>query len=287
MHTPKKKNKLILEVPDTKELSKEYMCIDMHTHSRYSDGSATIKKIIEKAKRDSFGVAITDHNTIKGSLMAKKLANGKIPVIPGIEVNCSNGRDILLYFYNIKELEKFFKDHIKEKLGPDPSGRTKVDMYELLDLAHKHDCVVIAPHPFGIAYKNLNRIIKKDQSYKYLEKLDALEILNGEMPRKINLKAVTWNFNLNIGFTGGSDGHTLKEIGGVVTCSKAKSIKEFLDNIKKQNNFVMGKEINLRKKAVSYPHIMRKHAMYIHPKLLEKISRYKLVRKLWSLDDDE
>lgn len=38
--------------------------IDLHTHTKYSDGTDTVKEIIEKAKRINLEVlSITDHNT--------------------------------------------------------------------------------------------------------------------------------------------------------------------------------------------------------------------------------
>jgi predicted metal-dependent phosphoesterase TrpH len=289
MHNPQSDfNRVIFEKPDSKELSKEgYMCIDMHLHSRYSDGSATVKKIMEKAKKNGFGISLTDHNTIKGNLEAQKLASKKSPVIPGIEVNCNNGRDILLYFYESSDLEEFYKKHINDFKGLlDPSGKSKVEMCELLDEVKSLNCVVSAAHPFGLAHKNLHRYLKKHDCFDYVDKLDAIEIMNGEMSRKINKNAIVWNFNINKGYTGGSDGHTLREIGDVLTCSKADTYQEFLDNIRKKKNFVIGKEASTNKKAMAYPAIFRKHLPYFHPKLLHSVGKNKLIKGILRINKE-
>lgn len=288
MHNPNTNNKIIFERPNAKELAEQgFMCIDMHIHSNNSDGVPSVQKIMKKAKQEAFGVAITDHNEIKGSQEAFKLKTNKSPVIPGIEVNCSNGRDILLYFYDIKELDEFYKVNVKDFKGLDPSGTTKVDLYELIDKAHNANCLVVAAHPFGVGHKNTHRIIKKEKTYDHLEKIDALEILNAEFPRRCNMKAIIWNYNLNKSFTGGSDAHTLKEVGSCVTCSKAETFEEFLDNIRKKKNIVVGKESSIRKKFIAYPTIFGKHIKYMHPKLIQKIGRIKLVKKLLRLEEEE
>jgi hypothetical protein len=53
----------------------------------------------------------------------------------------------------------------------------------------------------------------------------------------------TWILNKR--YTGGSDSHVKDYIGNVVVCSKAKNIKEFLDNIKNKKQIIIGKELNI------------------------------------------
>ena len=102
MHNPIGKNKIIFEKPDARYLSEQgYMCIDTHVHSKCSDGSASISSIMKKAKKKAYGIAITDHNEIKGSLEAFKKSNSKTPVIPALEVSTSTGPHLLLFFYGI------------------------------------------------------------------------------------------------------------------------------------------------------------------------------------------
>ncbi len=91
-----------------------YTFVDMHVHSNYSlDSSNKIKNIIEKAREKNIGISITDHNEIEGCLEASKY---DIFLIPGIEITCMEGCHILVYFYKIKDLERFFNKEIKNNM---------------------------------------------------------------------------------------------------------------------------------------------------------------------------
>ena len=64
------------------------MRIDLHIHSRYSsDGVLDPEEIIEIARRRGLdGIAITDHNTVRGGLEAKRHETEDFTVIAGAEV---------------------------------------------------------------------------------------------------------------------------------------------------------------------------------------------------------
>lgn len=53
---------------------------DLHIHSNYSDGKNSIEEILEfvETKTDLDVIAITDHNTIEGALLARQVAKDKI-----------------------------------------------------------------------------------------------------------------------------------------------------------------------------------------------------------------
>jgi hypothetical protein len=65
--------------------------IEMHSHTRWSDGAMTPEQMVEWAIAYGYtAIAVTDHNTIGGGLTAKKYAEDKgynetILVIPGVE----------------------------------------------------------------------------------------------------------------------------------------------------------------------------------------------------------
>ena len=60
--------------------------IDLHMHSVYSDGSSTVEEIIDKAVELGLTqIAITDHNTIEGSILGKKIS--PIEFIVGTELS--------------------------------------------------------------------------------------------------------------------------------------------------------------------------------------------------------
>lgn len=69
------------------------MCVDLHTHSIYSDGTATPKELVQMASAlELSGLALTDHDTMEGCELAA--AAGKdygVSVIPGLEISCTHG----------------------------------------------------------------------------------------------------------------------------------------------------------------------------------------------------
>jgi hypothetical protein len=68
------------------------MAVDLHTHSDYSDGSDTPSRIVELAVAAGLAaVALTDHDGIDGNAEAMAAAQGRIEVIPGVELSVAWG----------------------------------------------------------------------------------------------------------------------------------------------------------------------------------------------------
>ena len=128
--------------------------IDMHYHTQYSDTMTRIDNILRKASRLGIGVAITDHNEQKGVLSAMNNNYG-VPIIPGMEVSCSDGPHILVYFYNVSELQAFFKRHIERARGKDPHGMTSLSVNQLFSCLENYNCVTSAAHPYGYKLADL------------------------------------------------------------------------------------------------------------------------------------
>lgn len=87
-------------------------CVDLHIHTRHSDGANTVKEILNIAKEKGLSaISITDHDTLGAYPFA--LDEGKklgIEVITGIELSCElKGKDIHILGY--------FIDHTNEKLN--------------------------------------------------------------------------------------------------------------------------------------------------------------------------
>lgn len=104
--------------------------IDIHIHSRYSDGDKTIEEILKMCEEKKLEyISITDHNTCKqydDEALNKGIFKGKI--IKGAEMNATfNNKEIELLAYNIKNpkiindwSEKFFSEEVlreKQKLA--------------------------------------------------------------------------------------------------------------------------------------------------------------------------
>jgi predicted metal-dependent phosphoesterase TrpH len=260
----------VLKGPILAMLKKEgYQAVDMHYHTRFSvDGMATIEQVINKCKKDSIGVAVTDHNHIKGAFKAKKLAGKDVFTIPGMELTCHNGVHILLHFYSTKDLKEFYEKELKQKLKISP-WFIPMSHEEVVEAASKYKCLITAPHPFGPGFIGIKKF---HTNQKIINKLHAIEAINGCCIGDMNTKAIAWGKKIKKPFTGGSDGHCLAELGTSLTICKAKTVKEFLDQVKKGNSIIIGKEEKLLEDAV---HAVGK---FIHE---EKMVPHKQMEQMW------
>ena len=217
-------------------------CVDMHYHTTYSDGFADIKDIAEKAKKLGIGIAITDHNKIDGVLEAEKYP--ELFLVPGIEVDCIEGPDLLFYFYTVGELKRFYKNEIKGCRERDFSGNPKIHLKDIIEKSRDYTCIVAVPHSCHVLWKNAKAFLKSPKRKHLLDDIDAIETYNGESTMKQNIKAVHWNRELKKPIVGGSDGHCLFEFGTVVTCTQADTLKDFLDNLLGKKTFTIGKAVS-------------------------------------------
>lgn len=165
------------------------MKYDLHIHSKYSsDGFLNPEKIVKIAiKRGLNGIAVTDHDTIKGGLEAKKYETENFKIIIGSEVSTTKGEIIGL----------FLEQEIQS-----------TDYYEVVDEIKDQNGIVVVPHPFD-GWRNSASLTKKD--YKLV---NNIEIFNSRcVEDKYNQKASLFAKNNNLGVTGGSDAHFANEIG--------------------------------------------------------------------------
>ena len=236
--------RIILSSVDRK---KGNTCVDMHFHSVYSDGAATISQILEKIRKLKIGVAITDHNEIKGAVEAFNNKRDRDFLIPGIEVKSKEMVDILFYFYTIDELMAFFDiDILPNKQKYFHTSRTLIPLSNLIALSSKYRCVTSVAHPFGYTLRTTTKFDFKEYE-PTLKQVDVFEAVNGGNTRKQNLDAINYIKKHKKAFTGGSDGHSIYSLGKILTCSKAKNITEFLDDIISRKNIVTGNETKLGK----------------------------------------
>ncbi|MFT4304167.1 MAG: PHP domain-containing protein [Candidatus Woesearchaeota archaeon] len=266
-------NKIIYKKPKLQELTKEYTVVDPHFHSRYSDGINTIPTIVKHAKKLGIGIAITDHNEIKGAIEIDKYKG--LLTIPGIEVTAKEGSHILIYFYDAEDLKKFYKDYIKPNMGNDIMSSTKLKMELIIKYAKRFKTVIIFPHPYSAAYTGVcNHNFNQERLKKLFSMVHGLEAINSENLNKWNMNSSLLAFNVGKAITGGSDGHTLYHMGKVVTYAKCKSDRtSFLNAIKKKQTKVIGKEIDMLRKVTSNSFKLRKN-LKNYPDLVEKNIKY-------------
>ena len=209
--------------------------VDFHVHSEFSiDSSLKIEKIIAKAEKEDFYVAISDHNEIAGYFKARNLDSRR--VIPAVEVVSSEGIHLLFYFINEKTLVSFFKEAIEKNRSKD-LFKLKSGFFQLVKQGKKHHAFIGIPHPFTRKIGLLNcRRFKNGK--KYLKYADFYEIHTSSLPKFTNKKAENYHKNnLTMPVIAGSDAHFLKDVGRtLLEVKNFKSLKELFGNLKNKTS---------------------------------------------------
>lgn len=261
---------VIFEKPVYDEINKLGLkAVDMHYHTNHSDSPTKVGDALKLAKKRGVGLAITDHNQISGVIKAYERKTD-VMLIPGTEISAHDGPHILIYFYTISEMKEFYEKYVKEKKRKSPYLATRLTTRDIVEKTDNYNCLTVAAHPYG--YLLFNKGIQKCIDSEYLnqdimEHFDGIEVICGGMMRKLNVKAVKLALEREKGITGGTDGHMLTDLGNVVTCSRADDVEDFLTNIVKRRNFVVGKEKNIFKKSVMATIVLTKYFKYTIPSL--------------------
>ena len=259
--------------PNLAELKKENTVVDLHFHSHYSDGFNTVEAIARKAYELGIGIAVTDHNEIRGAVEIDGYRD--VFSIPGIEMTSREGTHVLIYFYHIDQLELFYTHDVIPYMGNDIMSSTTLKMEEIIERARAFETVIIFPHPFCGVYTGIqNSYFPAERLEHVFSEVDGVEVINSENMNKSNLRSALLGFNLGKGITGGSDGHRISQMGKVVTCAPCqRSRKAFLDAIKQKETKVVGKEIDLIRKVTSNGVKLRSNIKN-YPDLVEKNLKY-------------
>jgi len=181
------------DMPKHMDLIDPQHCMDLHVHSSYSsDGTAKPVDILKTAKKMGLaGVAIVDHNNIKGGLEAARLEVEGVFAIPGIEITSKDGGHILAFG---------LAEEIPRGLAP----------AETVERIRELGGVPIAPHPYRF-WSGLGEETTRQSG------VDILEVLNARSVKKHNQKALNLAKDMGTGMTGGSDAHDLEHIGRGLT----------------------------------------------------------------------
>ena len=182
------------------------MLVELHCHTRYSDGLASVEEIILKAARELGAIAITDHNTLAGYKVAKKLKM-EVILIPGAEISSQDGHILAL--------------GIGENIEP------HMPALDTIDAIHGQGGIAIAAHPFG----GFTRPGINDSDIAKC--MDAIEVLNGGTFMKQNNQAFALARKLKKPKVSGSDAHLLKNVGRFAFSIDTNDIDGILNSIKK------------------------------------------------------
>jgi len=277
--------KVINAVPNLLSLKKEgFTAVDMHFHSKFSDGLQTVTQIANRAIKLNVGVCLTDHNEILGSVALSKT---NVFSIPGTEITCKEGPHMLFYFGKSSDLVGFYSNVI-EMHKVKNSNFTNVPIAELIEKSRAYNSLVIVPHPHAPSWTGIMNVIRNGQiNMSIFDKIDGVEAITGADLKVNNRKSTILAMNLNKGITAGTDGHMGYEMGKVVTYVEgAESAEDFIEAIRKQKSYVVGKEIDIVRKATTHgmklpvqlnktPNMVRHHITYSRQYLSHKKGRVK------------
>lgn len=154
------------------------MKADLHVHSNYSDGSDSVRHVLDQAKKNGVThLSFVDHDTVDGLEETKRLGEEyDITVIPGIEISAydvkrSRKVHILGYNYQPEAL------HIKTVCKPILNKRQEHSLWQIRQinaLGYELDAneIMNTAHPSKTIYKQhiMNHLTNEDyNSMEYKE----------------------------------------------------------------------------------------------------------------------
>ena len=181
------------------------MNYDLHIHSKYSsDGVLEPERIVKIAMKQGLnGIAVTDHNTIKGGLEAKKYENEDFTVIVGSEIMTERGEIIGL----------FLEEEVKSK-----------NVQDVISEIKEQNGIAIIPHPFDELRHSAFHPAEEDAKF-----IDCIEGFNSRcVYQNYNKKAVEFAMKHNLTITAGSDAHFANEIGNAGIITETEDVREAL-----------------------------------------------------------
>jgi hypothetical protein len=174
---------------------------DLHLHTVFSDGADEPEDVVDAARRRGLDVlAVTDHDTIEGALLAARHAaghEGGPEVIIGEEVSSRDGHILGLFLQRLV-----------------PRG---LSAEETVDLIHAQQGIAIAAHPFWHQEQQRHRW-PHGVGPELLAKVpfDAVECWNGGLTPSMylaNRRASRMARLLGMAGIGGSDAHIREAVG--------------------------------------------------------------------------
>ena len=195
-------------------IGQKELLVDTHVHTRYSDGTAGIPRIEHHCRDRGMGLAVTDHNEIRGAVHI--FERERVPAIPGIEVGTEEGVDLLVYFESAPLLEEFYIDAVEPFLRTRFMVRSWIRALRCLQAAREMGGYVSLAHPFALGRKSLDyQHGRHGRPFveTIMDGVDAIELYNGGVHRQANLKASEYAAVAGKRLTVGSDAHRLRTIG--------------------------------------------------------------------------
>lgn len=187
---------------------------DLHMHSAYSDGVATIEQILHHAQHHTNlnVIALTDHDVIEGSLRTRDLwarGNYRFDFIVGEEITTKQGHLLALF--------------IEKRIQPGLS------MERSIELIHQQGGLAIVAHPLNPLFRHSCQREVLDRIYADKDLWpDGIETWNASFCG-IRANRIAMHVNREVygwAEVGNSDAHTLSAIGRGCTWFEGKTAQD-------------------------------------------------------------
>ena len=207
---------------------------DMHMHTTYSDGCATIDELLEHVQMHMQldVIAITDHDQIEGALRARDLwtkGSYRFDFVVGEEVTTKEGHLLGLF--------------IEKRIQPGLS------MERSIDLIHEQGGLAVIAHPLHRFFRHSCQKDVMDRIHTSQDVwFDGIETWNASFCGiYANYVAMSANRSLyGLAELGNSDAHTLSAVGSGLTWFEGKSAQDLRCSIEKGSTAPGGKHWDLQ-----------------------------------------
>lgn len=195
------------------ELSNEIICVDMHCHSSFSDGSLHPEQIAKLIFESGIKFAsLTDHNSIAGGIpFQRALKHYNIGYVSGLEITTKHKNQIIhLLAYGFNPVNPDLVKLLNEKINSNELPNHSVPQIfrtsqEIIEIIHKSGGIAVLAHPYKTE-PDLNRIktlVKELQTFG-LDGIEAFYLSNTPEEEASLLDIAT---SLNLLVSAGTDYH--------------------------------------------------------------------------------
>lgn len=219
---------------------------DLHIHTTHSDGTASIKRLMDhvRDRTDLCVIAVTDHNKMSGGIEAKAMsADYPFEVVLGEEVETAEGHILGLF--------------IQELIPKDKSARWTVDAI------HDQGGIAVLAHPFSPEPLSRGGICDGLRAIAAGVVFDAIEVYNST-PLLVRANVLARRYAIATGesaMVGGSDAHALRAVAQAYTLFEGRTATDLYRAILRHHTCAMHRPWQLGKSlayAAHYPN-MRRH----------------------------
>ncbi|MGI0130646.1 MAG: CehA/McbA family metallohydrolase [Thermoplasmata archaeon] len=197
---------------------------DLHVHSGFSpDSRLPLESVVARLPYVGLkGFALTDHNSVRGHAALAEL-RGKNPaylLIPGVEVSTSEGH---LLAYGVRESPPLHRS-----------------VAETIEWVRERGGEAVLAHPFRRSH-GVGRAVAESTSAA------GIETRNGHNSEIANLRAEDVAARRNLSAVGGSDAHSIADLGRSYTEFDAPiaSLDDLLEGLRRHTTSGAGKSMPL------------------------------------------